>query len=273
MVAYDLSKANEKVNSIDLRGMMRVINFMSSMPIRYTANHICLKRVEGSVSWNNVMLGISIKAYPKHARERTCVHYGSDTELQYQLANYGIPLDTFPVDMDGNVRTGIMNAWFYQHLEREGGVKKNLKDDASISDQEDGDDGNSSVSSRARANGGGGQGQPNNNNNVPSTVIDGIWESDVLLGRGRLVQYHPGNINFREFLDDHIEDYESLARNQRRRACSDLARELVAHGTRFLKQTETDLWVVCEFEEIVDKVAQFYRTRRRRDQQQQQRPS
>lgn len=265
-VTYELGEPNEKRKTPGLKRMMKILDFMSSLPIRYTANHFCLRREEGSASWKNVFFGLPITAFPKDARHRSRFHYGSDTEIQYELAQHGIPLDKFPVDMNGGLRVGILNAWCHKYLEKQGGIEEDYEDGASsLSDHDDDDnnlgDGNSAPS-RARANNGNGQQPPSAPNNE---AIEGIWETDVLLGRGRLVQYHPGNIRFRDFLDEHIEEYESLARNQRRRACSDLARELISNGTRFLKQAEGDMWERCNFEEAVDKVAQFYRTRRRRD--------
>lgn len=191
------------------------------------------------------------------------VHHGSHVELQYQLSTYGIPLDTFPVDANGNVRDSILNAWFYEHLEKHGGIKR-LDTCPSGSGQDDGDEADndasfvSGLSSQEDS-----DGASHRNHAVPNTVVDGIWETDVLLGRGRLVQYHAGNINFRDFLDERSEGYEVLPRSERRIACANLTRELLSNGTRFLKHTDDGLWVVCGFDDIVDKVAQYYRTRRR----------
>jgi hypothetical protein len=36
-------------------------------------------------------------------------------ELQYALRRHGVPTQTCPVDLDGDLRRDILNAWFYKH--------------------------------------------------------------------------------------------------------------------------------------------------------------
>lgn len=249
VVFYDVRKTEDPQVDSGKPYLMQIFKFMSCVPIRYSGLHFCLKMREGNLAWNRLFLDIAMKAAPKYARERACVHYGSDVELRYRLANYGIPLDTFPVDVNGNIRESILNTWLHNHLAKEGSLKSH---GSAIQDNSfPGDDDTSSSSG--------------DDEDAPSSSVqDGIWQTDVLLGRGRLVQYHPGNIRFRELLEEHRAEYESLLRNQRRQACIDLTNELVGNGTRFLKHGENGEWTVCCFEDAVGKVSQFYRTRRRR---------
>mmetsp|Transcript_11636 Transcript_11636/g.27993 ORF Transcript_11636/g.27993 Transcript_11636/m.27993 type:complete len:302 (+) Transcript_11636:769-1674(+) len=257
-VFYDVMKPGDEHINRGMTFLMHVINFMSCLPIRYSGLHFCLKMREGrNLAWNKVFLDCAVKAAPKSARERARVHHGSDVELQYKLTNYGIPPNTFPVDLDGNLRESILNVWFHNHLAKEGYLKKShhhhrvpSNEEESLSSTSSGDDEDEDGGNQANVD--------------PNSARDGIRETDVLFGRGRLVQYHPGNIRFREFLGEHRDEYESLSRNERRQACVDLTKALVAKGTRFLKQGVVEEWTVCDFEGAVDKVSQFYRTRRRR---------
>ncbi|CAJ1937590.1 unnamed protein product [Cylindrotheca closterium] len=264
-IFYDIMEPGESYVNPGMTSLMQIFNFMHCLPIRYSGLHYCLKLRKGNlIAWNKLFLEIAVKSSPKYARERSRVHYGSDVELQYKLANYGIPLDTLPVDVNGNLKESILNVWLHNHLAKERSLKtryRSAKNNGPLFPEDE--DGNLTSSSS----GGDGEGGANRaNNNVASinSVQDGIWETDVLFGRGRLVQYHPGNMQFREFLGEHREEYESLSRNQRRKACVDLTNELIGNGTRFLKQGADDEWMPCDFEVAVDKVSQFYRTRRRR---------
>jgi hypothetical protein len=258
-IFYDIMKPGETHINRGMAFLVQVLNFMSCLPIRYSGLHFCLKAREGSLAyWNKRFLEIAAKASTKSARERSRVHYGSDIELQYKLANYGVPLDTLPVDVNGNLRESILNVWIHNHLAKERILTSRQSANSNGHLFQGGDD--ESLTSSPAEDDEDGAGQAND---APNSVQDGIRQTDVLFGRGRLVQYHPGNIRFREFLGEHREEYESLSRNDRRRACIDITNELIANGTRFLKQGATDEWTACDFEDAVDKVSQFYRTRRR----------
>ena len=91
----------------------------------------------------------------------------------------------------------------------------------------------------------------------------GITDRDVLLGRGKLAQYHPGNVRFRQFLESHADDYENTPRQSRTQISARWTRELLASGVHFWKKEE-DGWIECSLEEVVPKVAQFFRTLRRK---------
>lgn len=210
---------------------MTAIKFFLTLPIRVSSMHLCINSAPKSLTLHNHLAQMTIKALQANVRARIRIHYGSDIERQYILQTFGVRLETFPVDTEGNVRLETRK-WCDKYL----GIATSAADP-----------------------------QPSHgDNDAPITVTNGLWETDVLFGRGRLVQYHPGNIRYRDFLDQHREEYDGYQRNQRRKACIDYTQELLANGTRFLKQNETEMWVVCDFEEVVDKIAQFYRTRRRR---------
>lgn len=259
-VYYDMLKPSESPEvALLMTSAFRMAEFASCLPIRYSGVHFCLKQEEGSLALNNLFLGLAIKAIPKYALERSKVHFGSDLKLQYQLGNCGVPLDTFPVDVNGNFRDSLLNVWFHKHWEAEGSVSRHETD--SLYDSDDGS--YMSCSSSDGSVGGAIQGHHAGVVFANDGETGGIFDADVLLGRGRLVQNHPGNVLFRDFLDERRDEYEVLSRNDKRKARIKHTRELLANGVRFMRQTDSGLWVVCDFDEVVEKVAQFYRTRRR----------
>ncbi|CAJ1937614.1 unnamed protein product [Cylindrotheca closterium] len=229
MIYYDESKGRDNSKPPGFNFLSTSHHFGNSLPIHISALHLCLHSSPGSLALHNRLLKFLLKALPQSTRTRARLHYGSDLERQYKLQGYGIPLDTFPVDSGGNIRVEIQNAWC-----------KGYMDEGSTIGQQGG-----------------------HKNATITLIFGGIWQTDILFGRGRLVQYHHGNVRFREFLDEHIEEYENLPRNQRRKASVGYTRELVSNGNRFLKENGNDGWIVCDFEEAVGKVLQFYRTSRR----------
>lgn len=218
----------------DFRFSARAYRYASCLPIRYSAVHLCQKQRDGDLALSRIFLDILKRGIPEHSRSRVRIHSASDMELRYILRGYGIPIESFPVDINGNLRSDIVNTWFYKHLQ---GFQERLEAGRQEAKQEEE----------------GGNQHP---------ALRGISPDDVLLGRGRLVQYHPGNVRFREFLENHADDYDNTPRNTRSRVSADWTRELLASGVRFLKN-EGDEWVECNFEEVVHKVSQFFRTRRR----------
>ncbi|CAJ1937588.1 unnamed protein product [Cylindrotheca closterium] len=238
LVYYDESKGWGSPIFPDLNFQMKTNKFGNTLPICISSFHICLRSSPGSLALHNRMLQLLLKALPQGARTRARLHYGSDLERQYQLRGYGIPVENFPVDKSGNIRPEVQNAWCQEYLLENGTFAIEQQQEA---------------------------GQDDDNAADRTPIQGGIWETDVLLGRGRLVQYHLGNIQFREVLDEEVSRFEKLARNQRRPACVDLTNKLIANnGTRFLKENGNDVWVECGFEEVMNKVSQFFRTRRRK---------
>lgn len=86
--------------------------------------------------------------------------------------------------------------------------------------------------------------------------------NDVLLGRGRGSQLHPGNIRFREFLKEYQDEYNNSQRYKRVNTSAELTRILMANGMRFLKKTESGGWVESDFAEVEKKIKQVFRTRK-----------
>ncbi|CAJ1937616.1 unnamed protein product [Cylindrotheca closterium] len=229
-IYYDESNGGDSPSLPGFNFFSQARQFGDTLPIFISSLHICLHSSPGSLALHNRMLQFLLKALPQSTRTRARLHYGSDLERQYKLRGYGIPLDTFPVDTSGNIRAVGQNTWCKGYL------------------------GNGTLTL--------GQ-QGGHESAAMAPISGGISEADILFGRGRLVQYHHGNIRFRELLGEHIEEYENLPRNQRRKASVVYTRELVASGARFLKENGNDGWIVCDFEEAVGKVLQFYRTSRR----------
>ena len=222
---YDESKG-DLTRFPGLKFVTKAISFMDTLPWRSSSMHVCLYSSPANLTVYNTMVQIVLgTAEPYVARTR--IHCGSDLERQYQLKSFGIPLENFPVDKTGNVRSEIHEAWCNEHLK-----------DSPLKDDE----------------------QAHNDDDAPR---ESIRDTDVLFGRGRMAQNHIGNVRFRKILAMYAQEYDNLPRHDRMAARIGYTHELLSSGTRFLRQTNTDVWVVCDFDEAVEKVSNFFRTRRR----------
>lgn len=252
-----------------LNYMMKVLEFNTSIPMRFSAMHHCLKTGKGNLALNNALIGMAMNIFPKDARVRARLHYGSDMELHYQLRSHGFSIDTCPVDTDGNIRRDIINNWFYNHRAMLEGTSApaSLPDLSDTLLLEEVPEGIGSLM----------EGFPNdvdiNATSNPDEQIlplsaDGSSivprRNDVLLGRGRTIQNHHGNVFFREFLKQYSDDYNEAPRNKRRKIATELVRALKAKGVRFLQQTDNGEWVESNFAEAEKKIGQVFRNTRRR---------
>ncbi|CAJ1933047.1 unnamed protein product [Cylindrotheca closterium] len=112
-VYYDLMKPGENLGSLGLNSMRQVVDFMSCLPIHCSETHLCLKegQTQGNLALQNLFLGL-----PVTCKEGAHLHYGSDLELQSLVGVHGIPQDTFPVDVFGNIREGLRNVWLHKYM-------------------------------------------------------------------------------------------------------------------------------------------------------------
>ncbi|CAJ1955753.1 unnamed protein product [Cylindrotheca closterium] len=219
--------------------IMTVSNATASFPVRFSSMHYCLQTTEGNIVLQNSFLGPIVKTLPVYSKVRSRIHVGSIVELQYALRSHGIPMDTFPVDKDGNIRDDIFYAWFHKY-QLEQNISSTVNEAKSLPTKED----------KALL--------------APSVGTTAPTETDVLLGRGRVTQSWPGNIKCREFLEKHRSEYDKLPRNERKKKAMELTQELGAKGVRFFEQTEPGEWVEIDFSEATKKVIQLIRTLRKK---------
>jgi len=173
------------------------------------------------------------------------MHYGKDIEFQYELQGHGFPSDTFPVDANGNMRKDIQFAWLYKHqalqrLKAEPGVDEVKQSKAFSTD----------TAHDATAAG-------------LYAVIDPP-RHHILLGRGRPIQRHPGNVCFREYLKQYSAAYDAAPRNMKRKVLSRIKDDLDNRGIQFLQEKD-GFWVECGAPEIEKTISQAFRNLRKKN--------
>mmetsp|Transcript_26855 Transcript_26855/g.65265 ORF Transcript_26855/g.65265 Transcript_26855/m.65265 type:complete len:310 (-) Transcript_26855:390-1319(-) len=264
---YDAAKPGEKVADPGVDHVSKAMKFSSTLPIRYSAVHICRKEGSGIPQLKDFLLRAILKFSSQYRNVSTTVHSGSDESIQHELrTRHGFP-DTFPIDANGNMRRDILNVWFHLHMSNDpcciatfNRIMVQEEDDTNIdviaSDDEDMEDGDAETPSYAGSNrhvaGSGDVVARNAGDGEPTT-------NDVFLGRGRDIQNNRGNVHFREFLARYQDDYNQLPRNQRGKLATQLTRILRDRGVRFFQWSGAGEWEEVESVTIEQKVSQLLR--------------
>jgi len=102
------------------------------------------------------------------------------------------------------------------------------------------------------------------NDDIPAAVDKKPRRHDVILGRGRTIQSHPGNVYFRKFLKQYCDSYDEAPRNQRRKMASELTHAFSAKDIRFLEQTKNGEWIESTLENAENKIGQVFRNLRKK---------
>ena len=146
---------------------------------------------------------------------------GTHQECQYALMTFGIPVQSLPVGFAGGLKTTNHLKWI---------ARRKAKDTSII---------------------------------YKKGVFCGIdfpRKNDVVLGRGRNLQEHPGCVQLRNIVSGLLEDYKPASIQDKKGICLkiiDLIKEL---GGSFLKQNRDGWWVPVSDEVARDKVGMTFRT-------------
>lgn len=149
--------------------------------------------------------------------------------------SFGIPTSLLGVDHEGILKNGIVE----QHIERLRAIceAKKLK-----------------------------YGERGVNGTTKHVVT--ATDQDVLLGRGKPYQTHPGNLQLAKILQDREDEFNSATKSQKTAITWEILRRIQNEfGGRFLERDENDAndigitWQVCSSETARNKVAYGFRSR------------
>jgi hypothetical protein len=96
---------------------------------------------------------------------------------------------------------------------------------------------------------------------TPLTIAPKL--SDVLLGRGKGVQFHAGNIRLRMVMGSYFSEYEGCGRAAKRNVALSVVDEVKRRGGLFLQQKDGAWQEVDDEDAILQKVMHCFRDMRR----------
>ena len=249
-VYYDCARPGVGIPAPSFQFLMETMKLSACLPVRNSAMHFCMKTGMGNTSMNDAILEFILERFQSYDRVRASLHLGSDMEIQYHLRSRGIPIDTLPVDKEGNFHEDVLNAWFYKH--RDEGIMNmplsNEYEDRNDDNEEIVDDANGQASARAV-----------DNDNASASIQPSIQptDQDVLFGKGKRIQYHPGNVQFRAFVVYYSEMYDNARRKQKVALLTHVVLVLRARGVRFFQQSEPGgVWIESDVKDAEKKVGQ-----------------
>ncbi|CAJ1936081.1 unnamed protein product [Cylindrotheca closterium] len=257
-IFYDVVRADGQQKNQSWDAVLTLMNRALILPMRHSSMHYCMKTNGTSFSLNKVFLKVMLNGFPKYTIVRSRFHYGhSDVELQSKIRGYGVPLNTFPVDKLGNIREDLIDVWYNENC----CCRANSNPSGTIVFT-------SSINSNDAI--------MATHNTEKMTIRPELTESctlssetlvpktnDVLLGRGKRIQKHPGNISFRDWMYEHRSEYDGAYKFKRRQVAMELKNRYAENGVRFLKQTSDFKWSLANEEETEEKVKQLFRSFRR----------
>jgi hypothetical protein len=85
---------------------------------------------------------------------------------------------------------------------------------------------------------------------------------DVLLGRGKTVQEHSGNVILRRLIADNMHEYRTVPKKEKSHVTWKVMQAVKMLGGRFLKRQPNGWWVEVSDEIARDKISMTYRTSR-----------
>ncbi len=102
---------------------------------------------------------------------------------------------------------------------------------------------------------------------LTSIPANEIPPSDIKFGRGRPLQYHAGNIWFRNLIFEEFERYERASKPGKIKLSKQIVQRVRSEGKQFWKKAETksDRWIEVTDDDVVrEKVAITFRTERKK---------
>jgi hypothetical protein len=217
------------------------MNFLLIMgcPIRTTAFHHC----SSTEQLYKVVLSWAFKFIPKRYQARNKFHVGTPQECTYFLMAYGIPPDANPINDEGQVKTKLHKEWMKARAIQEQWIQNGkIRVDT--------------VPAVAAA--------TNPATPMVKELIVVPDSKDIVLGRGKRIHSHPGNIQLNRLIDQAIPQYDASRKTEKTAMTNEMIRNMQEDwGGRFLLQdTKLGVWMIAPEDTVKIRVSQRFRSRK-----------
>ena len=155
-------------------------------------------------------------------RTRTRLHTGMHTECQYSLMSFGIPVHLLPITPEGELKKILHTKWL---------AKRKVKEEEE-------------------------------NSSKGSGKIDLPTMTDVLLGKGKPIQQHAGNVRLRHLVENQLDAYLKMRKGDKSVMARQVVEAVKQGNGRFLKKDRDGWWVEIDEELARDKVIKSFTSAR-----------
>jgi hypothetical protein len=192
------------------------------MPVKDVAVHYCYSDPKFGAA-----ISFVTSLFDPATKARTRLHHGSHVEVQYELQSYGIPIKALPMNSDGIVRRKELI---------------NFLDRLRAQEEQFGHTIYSNYPGQS------------------TIIIPSLY--DILAGRGKPTQTHPGNLRLGFLVEERIHDYVDGSRKDKIAISNNIYDALTQDSCRFLKQDKNGINSKMDREEAVRKIEHFFRNRK-----------
>ncbi|KAL3903706.1 MAG: hypothetical protein SGILL_010345 [Bacillariaceae sp.] len=210
------------------------------LPIRISAAHACLPDESEKFAQFKTWLTDSVGT---ETRKRLRFHYGSPTKLHYELETFGISADMIPINSNtGSLKTQNFTKWINMRLAREEQMARvaNAAAAASV--------GRIDAATAAQQ--------------YVFPWIECPTQQDVLLGRGRPIMIHKGNVAMRELVGLNLSRFNAATqKHERTNIIEEVVQSIKAAGGRFLREDPNmnGFWASVDDKAARQKVGIYFR--------------
>ena len=299
----ELSFQVERVNSRTLQLKGKLFKLRNCLPLKTAAMHVCTNEPAMRLAVRVLSPVVNL-----HSLVRITAHCGNLLETHYELLSYGIPVAALPIDVDGNCSNDNHKRWIQKRKEIEDVRKRSAIQSSSSSPPPQQQQQQQTASTRRFPDESTTISTPyilsvaastlptSSTRSSSTSSLPGVEHSnsfrakgseviiaepgpnDCILGRGQPVDQHEGNVQFRKFLQEHLNAYANAPHYMKHKVGNDIQMMLInEHNVRFLKKHESGTgWKVADDSAIREKILRTFRRMmlndKRQKQQQQQQP-
>lgn len=212
----------KKCNKV-MGGCFYFHRLVSDVLMRVDAFH---KFMEPEQSVMHKIVDYAVNVMHPEIRSRTRVYYGKHADWMRDLMSFGIPIDTIPFTQSYKVKNKNHNEYLSMMAKKEEILAS-----------------------------------------VPATItadklIDLPTRKDVLLGKGKPIQFSSGNQRLSSIIDGYLDQYHEQSTNAEKTALAAKIVQLVKkNGVRFLSK-ESGIWIPVSDDLARDKVSHMFRHQR-----------
>eukprot|EP00536_Pseudo-nitzschia_multiseries_P013055 jgi/Psemu1/245100/estExt_Genewise1.C_5330025 len=190
------------------------LKFFEAVPLRWSGFHLCIP----SNPAYKILQGLMLTVIPKEIRRITRVHVGTNLECDYSLRCFGVPTEDIPRTCTGKIKTKYLAKWIK--------VRTSIDDHRRM---------------KARNDYNAYYATPASDRVFPGIECPGV--NCVLFRLSGLASKHPGNVEFRTFLQEKEEEKKQLKTLQQiDDHVYQIIDETVKKGFRFLVFDENKFW-------------------------------
>lgn len=210
--------------------LWRLTRITAGVPFAYRAIHMC---VDSAFPWVVPLTGLAQLAMAAKLRLQVRRHTGTPAQLKHILTTFGMPVDYLPIfGKEGRFNLDLYKTRWHHIANQERSSAVNLS--------------------------------AGEMDTLALRFVNTPTNADVLMGKGRGVQDHVGNVRFRQLIDQKLPYYELASKSEKTKMAREIIRTVRQDWKgRFLTASDRNWIVMADEAKIRSKVSVCFRDARK----------